>query len=172
MEGLRTAFMAPAAGTILMVLGCASSIFAMNKVRYGVKDDNGKPLLTHPYTPWQVHKGHEEECDNAYRCFKMYENVKEWAFFSMPLMWIFSVFGGSLPYANGKPWLVEGAVVLSAAAWMLGNKWYIDGYIKSAKDRMPGFQLRTKVFRFWLVGSAAGILCSALERFGVSLPGK
>ena len=173
MEELRDSLLAPAAGTVFMVLGCASAITSMNAVRYNVKDDNGKMLLSHPYKPWaEVPKGKETEWENSFRAFKMYENVKEWTFLSLPLMWTFSCFGGAIPYANGNPRAVEAAVMISSVAWMVGNKWYIEGYIKSTQDRMPGFTLRLQVFKFWLFGSLAGVAGAGLERFGVSLPGK
>lgn len=172
MEGLRNSLMIPAAGTIFMVYGCVDALMRMVKIRYSVKDENGKMLLPHPYKPWVVPAGKEEEAEGAYRSFKMYENVKEWTMFSMPLMWIFSVYGGAIPYTNRKPWILESVVGFSTAAWVLGNKWYIDGYIKSSEDRLVGFQTRTRVFRFWFYGSLVSLVCSGLERFDVSLPGK
>merc|ERR1712238_190998 len=130
MDALRHSLLAPTCGTFVMVLGCVDSMMAMIKVRYGAKDDNGKPLLPHPYKPWEIAGGgdekegqHKEIADKAYRAFKMFENVKEWTSISLPFMWTFAVYGKGMtgvPYVSDD--LVDGAVVLSSLVYAWANR--------------------------------------------------
>ena len=167
MDAMRQSLMAPAGATIFMLFGCFSAMKEMVKTRYAAKDDNGKPLLPHPYSPWvPVDPKHQDKADTAYRAFKMFENVKEWTLMSLPLMWLFWLYGGTLPYVT-EP-MVDGAVVLSSLAYSVGTSWYIFGYIEDASKRLKGFKLRRKVCEFWLFGSAGSFLWA----FGCRLFGK
>ncbi|KAL3911217.1 MAG: hypothetical protein SGILL_007369 [Bacillariaceae sp.] len=162
--------MAPAGGTIFMILGCFSAMKEMIKTRYACKDDNGKPLLPHPYSPWvPVDPKYQDKVDTAYRGFKTFENIKEWTLMSLPLMWLFWLYGGSLPYVT-QP-MVDGAVILSSIGYMVGTNWYMFGYIEDASKRLSGFQLRRKVCEFWLFGCAGSFLwavgCRVAEAAGL-----
>lgn len=108
MDALRYSLMAPAGATVLMTLGCFHAMSEMSKSRYAAHDDNGKPLLPHPYTPWKPVLGakNQEKADDAYRAFKMFENVKEWTLLSLPLMWTFWLYAGSLPLSV-IPWPMQ-----------------------------------------------------------------
>lgn len=166
MEGLRHSLLAPAGGTFLMVVGCAQAMKEMVAVRYASKDDNDKPLLPHPYSPWdKVDPKYQDQADKAYRAFKMFENVKEWTFLSLPCMWLSSIYGGSLPYVNQN--MVDAVTISSCALYALANHWFVQGYIESPENRIKGFSLRTKVVKFWLFGCGVGIFWSSLQRFGV-----
>jgi len=126
----------------------------MIKVRYAAKDDNAKPLLPHPYKPWETagkEEKHKEIIEKAYRAFKMYENVKEWMFISLPLMWTFAVYGKgmtSLPYISEN--LVDGMILLSSLLYTFANRRYTKGYVDSTGKRVKPFYLRTNVVKFWL----------------------
>jgi hypothetical protein len=140
-----------------MLLGCFSAMMEMVKTRYAAKDDNGKPLLPHPYAPWvPVETKYQAKADKAYRGFKMFENVKEWTLMSLPLMWLFWLYGGTLPYIT-EP-LMDGAVVASSLAYVVGTHWYIFGYIESPEKRLKGFNLRRRACEFWLFGSLASFV--------------
>ena len=88
MEGLRQSLMAPSAGTIVMLFGCFHAMGEQGKLRYAAKDDDGKPLLKHPYEPWvPIDPKYKNLTDAAYRGFKMFENVKEWTLMSGMFFW-------------------------------------------------------------------------------------
>jgi hypothetical protein len=161
--------MAPAGGTIFMLFGCFNAMSEMVKTRYAVKDEKGKSLLPHPYSPWiPVEAKYQDKADAAYRAFKMFENVKEWTLMSLPLMWLFWLYGDSLPFVNES--LIDGAVTLSSVAYMVGTNWYTFGYIEGPEKRMKGFRLRRRVCEFWLFGSAGSFLwalgCRVIEATG------
>jgi hypothetical protein len=159
--------MAPSAGTIVMLFGCFHAMGEMIKIRYAAKDDAGKPLLPHPYTPWTpVDPKYHKMTDKAFRSFKMFENVKEWTLLSVPLMWIFSLYGGTLPLVDDD--MVDVAVVLSSAFYAYATSQYISGYIESPKNRLKGFQIRRRVCEFWLFGSVGSVFWAALQRFGLT----
>mmetsp|Transcript_4775 Transcript_4775/g.7456 ORF Transcript_4775/g.7456 Transcript_4775/m.7456 type:complete len:172 (-) Transcript_4775:279-794(-) len=165
MEGLRQSVMAPAGGTILMLFGCFSAMSEMVKTRYAVKDEKGRPVLPHPYSPWvPVDPKYQLKADAAYRAFKMFENVKEWTVLSLPLKWLFWLYGGTLPYVT-QP-MVDGAVVLSSIVYLVGTNWYIFGYIQGPEKRLKGFKLRRRVCEFWLFGSAGSFLWALGRRIG------
>lgn len=157
MDALRHSLMAPAGGTVLMLVGCFHAMIEMIKIRYAAKDDNGKPLLPHPYSPWMpVEPKYQDKADAVYRAFKMFENVKEWTLLSLPLMWVFWLYAGSLPFASDA--MADGAVILSSLAYVVASHWYTVGYIESPEKRMKGYQLRSKVINFWLFGSLGSFL--------------
>ena len=119
MDGLQHSLLAPTCGTFILVLGCVDAMMQMVHVRYSAeaKDENGKSLLPHPYKPWEVPVSKQDPTqpppeiyDKAYRAFKMYENVKEWTFLSLPLMWTFAVYG--------KNALQPLAAFVAAAPWI------------------------------------------------------
>lgn len=177
MDALRHSLLAPSCGTFVMVLGCVDSMMAMIKVRYSAKDDDGKPLLPHPYKPWEIPGGGGDEkdggkhaaiADKAYRAFKMFENVKEWTAMSLPFMWTFAVYGKGMagcPYVSDD--LVDGAVVLSSLVYAYANRKYTRAYIESTEKRTKSFYLRTNVVKFWLAGSAISLFHGILKRLGV-----
>ena len=167
MEALRHSLFAPAAASVLVCFGCAHAMLEMVKVRYAAKDDNGKPLLSHPYAPWNAPNDpkYKEICDKAYRAFKMFENVKEWTFLMLPLVWVFAVYGSDLPYATES--IMDGIILGSTGLYMLGNYWYIQGYISAPENRIKGFTLRRRVSEFWMLGSFVSIVWAGLVRFGV-----
>ena len=86
-----------------------------------------------------------------FRTFRAYENSKEWAAMSMPAMLVMSLYGGYVPYVSDRTnrWVVG----LTATAWCAGNVLYCNGYAKSNEERMPGFKMRTLMFRVFLYGS-------------------
>lgn len=167
MEALRHSLFAPSVTTIFMVFGCAHGILEMVKLRYACKDDNGKPLLPHPYEPWNAPTDpkYKDSVDAVYRAFKMVENIKEWTFLSLPIMWVFALYGGALPYMTDA--IMEGIILASGAAYCVGNYWYVNGYIESAAKRLKGFQVRRRVFEFWLLGSLASVVWGGLIRYGI-----
>ena len=124
MEGLRQALLAPACGTFLLLGGCIVAMKDMMECRYSLKDDNGKILLRHPYKPWEpVDQKHEEMAERAFRAFKMNENVKEWTFMSVPLVWSIAIFGGDLPYVT--PNMIDTFIISSCLSYALVNHRYI-----------------------------------------------
>jgi len=158
--------MAPSAGTIVMLYGCFHAMGEMAKLRYAAKDENGKPLLKHPYEPWQpIDPKHKKVTDAAYRGFKMFENVKEWTLMSVPFMWIFKLYGGCLPFVDDD--MVDVAVLVSSAVYAYATSQYISGYIESPSKRMFGFKVRRRVCEFWLFGSVGAIVWAAAQRFGI-----
>ena len=162
MEGLRDSLLVPAGASVAMVMGSIVPMIRQAFMRGGLKDDNGKPIFSTPYKPWEVPTKHENACDDLYRAHKAAENIKEWTFHVIPLMWVFSIFGGGIPYVSEGA--VEGAVALSTATWLFGCYKYFKGYHKAAKDRQTGFLIRFVVVFFWLSGSAVGLGCAGWNR--------
>lgn len=166
MEGLRHSLLAPAGATVMMIFSCADAMKTMVMTKYSMKDDNGKLLFPHPFAPWtSVNKEHEEKADKVLRAYRMFENVKEWTFMSLPLMWIYATNAESVPYVTKS--IVDITVLTSTLVYVIGNKMFVSGYIESAEKRIKGFSLRMKVFKFWLFGSAAVVACTALEKYGI-----
>lgn len=166
MEALRHTLLAPTGATVLMIFGSFDAMKTMVAVKYAAKDDNGKPLFPHPFAPWtKVDPKYEQEAGKVLRAHRMFENIKEWTFLSLPLMWSFSLCAGSIPKVTDQ--MVEGAVVVSTIGYLYGNYLFSNGYIESAGGRMKGFKIRRKVVEFWLYGSLIAVSCSALQKFGV-----
>ena len=99
------------------------------------------------------------------RAFRMFENVKEWTFLMLPLVWVFAIYGSDLPYATES--IMDGIILGSTGLYMLGNYWYIQGYISAPENRIKGFTLRRRVSEFWMLGSFVSIVWAGLVRFGV-----
>lgn len=167
MEGLRHTLFAPSTTTFMMVCGVAHAMSAMIKPRYKCKDENGKPLLPHPYEPWKVPDDpkSKEATDKAYRAFKMFENVKEWTFLTMPVMWVFAIYGGDLPYITEN--MMDGVILISGTVYAAATHMYASGYLEAPDKRITGFKLRRKVAEFWLFGAASALLWGGLMRIGV-----
>ena len=166
MEALRHSLLAPSGATVLMVFGTFDALKSMVTVRYAAKDDNGKFLFPHPYEPWKtVDPKYQEQADNAYRAFKMFENVKEWTLLSLPVMWVFSIYGGGMPYVTDP--IMDGLIVASGGLYMLGNHWYIRGYLSAPEKRLTGFKIRRRVVEFWLFGSFFSVVWGGLARYGI-----
>lgn len=166
MEGLRHSLLAPSGATVLMLFGTFDAMKKMIMVRYASVDDNGKPLFPHPYEPWQtVDPKYKEQAGKAYRAFKMFENVKEWTLMSLPLMWVFSIYGGGVPHVTDS--IMDGLIMTSSGLYMLGNHWYVEGYISAPKNRLTGFKVRRRVVEFWLFGSFLSVVWGGLSRFGI-----
>ncbi|KAL3940227.1 MAG: hypothetical protein SGBAC_005187 [Bacillariaceae sp.] len=154
MDGLRHSLFAPAASSFFLIMGAATAIKEQIKVRYSVKDDEGKAIFSHPYQPWiEIDPKYKEGADKAWRAFKMCENVKEWAVVSMPLVWIVALFGSSLPYVEDS--YVNYFLGVSSFMYAYGNYQFIYGYLESPEKRIKGFKLRMMAFQLWL--SAAGV---------------
>jgi hypothetical protein len=166
MEGLRNSLLVPAGSTVFMVLGCFQAMQAQSTARYAVKDDNKKDLLPHPYAPWTaVPKEHQSKADDAYRGFKMFENVKEWTFLGIPLMWTSFVFSGGLPYMTDL--YVDGLIAVTSAVYIYGNAKFVSGYMKSPETRTQGFKIRMFAMKSWLAISGVSIGYAVLQRFGI-----
>lgn len=167
MDALRYSLFAPSTTTVMLVYGIVDALLTMTGERYKCKDDNGKPLLSIPYEPWNAptdpkYKG---STDKAYRAFKMFENVKEWNFMALPPMWVFAVYGGSLPFLTDG--MMDGVVLVSGAVYAVATRMFMSGYMDSPEKRLSGFKLRRKVFEFWLFGSAVSLAWSGLGRYGI-----
>lgn len=168
MEGLRQALLAPACGTFLLLGGCIVAMKDMVECRYSLKDENGKILLRHPYKPWEpVDQKHEEMAERAFRAFKMNENVKEWTFMSVPLVWSIAIFGGDLPYVT--PIMVDTFVIASCLSYALVNHRYIKGYVESPSRRIQAFYLRFTIWKIWLILAGLCLLWGILQRFGLDI---
>jgi hypothetical protein len=123
--------------------------------------------LPHPYCPWEkVDPKYQVKADTAYRAYKMFENVKEWTLLSIPLMWTFWLYGGSLPYVT-EP-MVDTAVGITSLLYFVGTNWYIYGYIEKPEARLKGFKLRRRVCEFWLFGSAGSFLWALGRRLATA----
>ncbi|CAB9497001.1 expressed unknown protein [Seminavis robusta] len=166
MEGLRHSLLAPSGATVVIIFGTLDAMMTMIKTKYSAKDDNGKMLFPHPFAPWtKVDPKYEDQADKALRAWRMFENVKEWTFMSLPLMWIFAGFAGSIPKVTDQ--MVDIAVVTSTIGYCYGNYLFSKGYIESPEKRLKGFNVRTNVVKFWLGGSAIAVVCTALQKYGV-----
>lgn len=166
MEALRHSLAIPSLTTSFIILGCMHAMSEMVKVKYSAVDEHGKPLLPHPYQPWTAtDPKYKEKTDKAFRCFKMFENVKEWTFLALPNMWIFAIFGGGLPLVTDP--IMDGIILASGIAYMVGNHWYITGYMEAPKNRLKGFQVRRRVVEFWLLGSVVSVLWGTVTKFGI-----
>ena len=78
MEALRHSLFAPSTTTVMMVYGIVNAMSCMIRDRYKCKDDNGKPLLPHPYEPWNspTDPKYKEATDKAYRGFCHWEQLE------------------------------------------------------------------------------------------------
>lgn len=186
MDGLQHSLLAPTCGTFILVLGCVDAMMQMVHVRYSAeaKDEQGKSLLPHPYKPWEVPVSKPDSTqppppeiyDKAYRAFKMYENVKEWTFLSLPLMWTFAVYGKNavqpcVAFVAASPWIpmttetmIDSTVVLTSVLYAVANRQYVTGYIASVDGRIPPFYRRTNIVKFWLTASALSLAYACFQR--------
>ena len=154
----------PAVSTTFILFGVMHGMMEMVKAKYSAKDDNGKWLFPHPYQPWKnVDPKYQDKADKAFRTFKMFENVKEWTFLALPLFWMFSIFGGGLPFMNDQ--IMDGITLLSGIGYMIGNHMYITGYTKTPADRLKGFKIRRKVVEFWLFGSVVSTVWGSFAKY-------
>jgi len=152
---------------VMMACGIANAMSTMLAVRYKCKDDNAKLLLPNPYEPWNAPTDpkYKEATDKAYRSFKMFENVKEWNFMSMPIMWVFAIFGGDLPYmTQGK---MDGIILVSGVTYAVATHMFSSGYVQLPEKRLTGFYLRRRVCEFWLVGSLISLVWFSLGYVGI-----
>ena len=149
-----------------MTFGIFDAMKKMIPPRYNVKDDKGNKLLDHPYKPWtKVPPENQQAADDAYRAFKMFENVKEWTMVSMPLMWTAALFAGALPFMNQDR--VDILIAGVSVAWMVGSAKYANGYMKSPADRGTGFKIRMLATLGFLAISTISIGYTFLQRFNI-----
>ena len=150
----------------MMAYSCIAGMQAVSKYRYAAKDANGNKLFEHPYRPWDKKLAVPDEGAH-YRAFKANENQREWFTYSLPFLFIFSAYGGALPWI-GKftPHMTLGAAIL----WSHFNAAYAKGYAKSASGRMYGWKGRVNAFKFLFVGSLAAVACVAGRKFGLPIP--
>ena len=162
---MDAASLLPAAvGTVVLTIATTNAMQTSSKVRYGVLDDKGNKILVHPYSPWQaVPTAQAAAAAKAYRACRAYENTKEWAQLSLPVMWLFQIYGSSIPYVEQHH--IDVATVGLSGLWFVAAQKYVAGYIKDADDRSGGFKRRTQVFKVWAFGSIAAIACAALARY-------
>lgn len=166
MEGLRHSLLAPAGGTVLVLYSTVDALMRMIKVRYSAKDDAGKPLFSLPYAPWDKPDAkYDDQSAKVLRAFRMFENVKEWTLMGLPMMWIFSLYGGGLPYVTDN--IMDVATIGSSLAFGIANTMYATGYIESTQGRLKAFAIRKTVIQFWLYGAVIGVGCGALNKFGI-----
>jgi hypothetical protein len=165
MEGLRYTLFAPSASSFILVLGVMTAVKENISHRYAAKDEDGNPVLKHPYSPWEAtDPKYKELTDKAWRAFKMAENVKEWTFASLPLVWIVGIFGGSLPYVSDDA--VTAFLLGTSLTFAYANHKFIKGYVEAPENRIAGFKLRMKVFQVWLLGSGVSLLGYFLQATG------
>jgi hypothetical protein len=78
-------------------------------------------------------------------------------------MWLFTIFGGSLPYVNQD--IIDVVVVVSCLTYSVGNYWFAMGYISAPEKGEKGFRLRLSVVFFGylvLLFLSFGLLCNNL----------
>eukprot|EP00980_Cylindrotheca_fusiformis_P000879 scaffold232_cov91-Cylindrotheca_fusiformis.AAC.4 len=167
MEEIRHTLFAPAASSFLLIMGVLSAVQENVKHRYLAKDDNGKLLLSHPYSPWEVpaDSKYKKLTDRAWRAFKMTENIKEFTFASLPLVWTFGIFGGCLPYVSNTA--VTAILLSSTSVYAYGNYKYMHGYVEAPEKRLEGFGLRIKVFQLWVLLTVGSLLAYLVQESGV-----
>eukprot|EP00467_Chlorarachnion_reptans_P021197 CAMPEP_0114510284 /NCGR_PEP_ID=MMETSP0109-20121206/13695_1 /TAXON_ID=29199 /ORGANISM="Chlorarachnion reptans, Strain CCCM449" /LENGTH=164 /DNA_ID=CAMNT_0001689561 /DNA_START=25 /DNA_END=519 /DNA_ORIENTATION=- len=146
------AVLSPAAlGATAMIYSNIHCLGIMNKPRYALKG------FEHPYKPWT--DAHNDE--KSYRGYKASMNQVEWLVYSVPLYTFAVAFSPALPKVGHiGPWLCLPLALLYAK----GNVDYMKGYMLSAKDRMPGFKLRTLTVRLMLGMLLGGVGCFLLQR--------
>ena len=166
-EELRSLILPAAAGSIVMVLSNVRSVLYMgNKFRYVKKGPDGKPAYQHPYMPWTSDMSDKIQA-SEYRCYKATQNQNEWLLYTLPLLLIYTLYGGSIPFVGKFTPYVS---VSTALAWAYFNGKYAETYAESAEARIPAFKARTNAVKVLLLGAAAGMLCACLRSFGVALP--
>lgn len=160
---------AAAAATVGMVAGTTFKLLGMIKPRYALKGDDGKPLLQHPYRPWQeVPEEHREGAEKAYRAFKAFENSKEWMLLTLPLVWVFSACGEAVPRLPQAG--VQAITAGLSAGYILGDHLFFSGYCQSASKRMKGFRIRTNCCKALIALASVSAACLGLRALGVPLP--
>ena len=172
MEDLRSSLVAPCVTTTLMIFGLLHSMQEYVKIKYKAIDDNGKSLLPHPYEPWikdtTLDKKYLPLVDKAYRAFRMFENVKEWTFLSIPIMFIFHIYGSNLPYISDEKRMfniMDYVTIGSGMFYLYATNLFIKGYIESANLRLKGFKLRRRLCEFWLFGTIISLLWFVIEKY-------
>ena len=95
----------------------------------------------------------------------MCENVKEWMFVSLPLVWIVGLFGSSLPYVEDA--YVNYFLAATSAVYFYANHKFIYGYMEAPEKRLDGFRLRMKVVQLWLLGSGVSLLAYGVKASGM-----
>eukprot|EP00980_Cylindrotheca_fusiformis_P021552 scaffold8397_cov90-Cylindrotheca_fusiformis.AAC.6 len=169
MEGLRQSLIGPAASSFMLSMGSLYAIVVNIKHRHMAKDDDGKELLPHPYSPWEIppDSKHKAMADKAWRAFKIAENIQENTVLSLPLVWIMGIFGTSTCPSHVTDKMVSTFLVSSTCIYTYANYKYIHGYVESPEKRLGGFFLRMKVFMAWTLLSGASIVGYVLRENGM-----
>jgi len=149
-------------GAAGMGLTNVAALLQHTKYHDSITDEAGKKLLDFPYNPNQQIKGRDEEVSKAFRTHRAYENSKEQCQITMPFMFVFSLYGGSIPYLSERTtrWVVG----TTAAGWCIGNILYVTGYMKSNEGRTTGLRVRTLCARVFMYGSIVSLGCYGYKK--------
>merc|ERR1712062_496856 len=147
--------LAPAFGTIALIGSIVETYLKVPTIRKQTLPD-GK--FTYPYTPW------EHKSEKLYRAHRAQENIKEWSFMTIPLLFLFSTFFKRVPIVGEYEAIVTSAVG-ALIAWY--NRKYFDGYAESAEGRLPAFKKRTSLIKFLLGGTIVSMGYIVIENLGV-----
>ena len=142
-----------------VAIGSAAAIFSnlvimkkVGEVRY-----TDKSVEVHPYKPWT---DKSPQADAHFRAFKASTNCTEWTGYFIPLLWLYALYLPAIA-SLGLPSLLATVLHWSPALLGIGfascNLKYVDGYIQSAKGRIPGFTRRLNCFLFTFAGLVIGV---------------
>mmetsp|Transcript_5585 Transcript_5585/g.7074 ORF Transcript_5585/g.7074 Transcript_5585/m.7074 type:complete len:158 (-) Transcript_5585:372-845(-) len=143
--GGEEALIAPSVGTIAIIGSILETFMKNPKIR---KQCLPEGKFTYPYTPW------EHKSEMLYRAHRAQENMKEWSFMGIPLLFMFSTFAKRLPVVGEYEPIVTLVCGLAIAHY---NRKYFEGYVESADGRIPPFKGRTNVLKFLLFGAVGSI---------------
>ena len=152
LKGLQQLLFPAAIGTIAIVGSCVAGIFEVSAIRYSDKS------FEHPYKPWS--DDHNDKEGRHYRGFKACMNTVEWAVYTIPLQWVFTIYTPSIPFVGPYSAWVSTGLALTYAYF---NKQYVPSYMTSAKDRIPPFRNRTLAFRCIAFGAIGGVCYSGAQ---------
>ena len=132
----------PAIGTLAICGTYANCMVSFVSLR------SKKKTIKLPYRPW------EDTDEETYRSFRAVENIREWNTFSVPLIWMFSVFGKEVPVVG--PYIPLASVAV-AGFYSLLCKVYCSTYTEKTEKRVRSFWLRMRLVQFLLVFDTAAL---------------
>mmetsp|Transcript_136465 Transcript_136465/g.193021 ORF Transcript_136465/g.193021 Transcript_136465/m.193021 type:complete len:158 (-) Transcript_136465:70-543(-) len=145
---LQRLLFAPAVGTSVILFSTISGIKAFATARYAIKG------FEHPYAPWK-----ENQSDaKILRGFKATQNSAEWTTYTLPFVWILSVYGPAVPVVGPYTEFAVGAL---CCVYAYGNVRYVPAYMESAEARITPFKIRTNAFKGLAFGSLIALSFSA-----------
>jgi hypothetical protein len=153
---LQLALLPAAIGSFATIYSNVQAMMIMGKIRYADKE-----AKVHPYKPW-TDKG--DKADAHFRAFKACQNGTEWTVYSVPITILLGLYSPTIPVVGQH---LYWAPALLGCGFAYFNGEYVQGYIKSADDRIPGFKGRTLCFRGLAYLLIASLGCALAQKYNL-----